>query len=67
MQPKPRAEIFRILCEECDILPSETLFVDDSEKNIRGAVDFGIQGYLFDKDVEKLRNTLITLLRKEDK
>ena len=51
---KPSAEIFDYLCRECDILPEETLFIDDSEKNIKGARDFGLLGYVFDGDAEKL-------------
>ena len=62
---KPSKEIFKILCDECNILPNETLFVDDSEKNIRGAIDFGIEGYLFDGNVERLKNTLTDLLSEE--
>ena len=52
---KPNREIFEHLCKECDILPNETLFVDDSEKNIKGAQNFGIKGYLFDGDVARLQ------------
>ena len=62
---KPSKEIFSILCSECNILPSETIFIDDSEKNIRGAINFGIEGYLFDGDVEKLRKNLIDKLKKD--
>ncbi len=64
---KPSREIFEHLCLECNIKPSETVFVDDSKKNIDGAEAFGICGYLFDGDVERLKNTLIKLLQKEDK
>ena len=59
---KPSAEIFDYLCRECDIEPRETLFIDDSEKNIKGACDFGILGYVFDGDVEKLSKYLDKLL-----
>lgn len=51
---KPDKKIFEYLCCECGILPEETLFIDDNEKNIKGAIDFGIRGYLFDGDAEKL-------------
>lgn len=53
---KPNEEIFEYLCKECNILPEETLFVDDSSKNIEGAKSFGINGYLFDGNVERLQN-----------
>ncbi len=52
---KPNRDMFEYLCEECNILPEETLFIDDSEKNIKGAQAFGIKGYLFDGDSKKLR------------
>ena len=51
---KPSREIFAYLCATCDILPDETLFVDDNPKNIAGAEAFGIHGYLFDGDVARL-------------
>ena len=59
---KPERGIFDYLCRECEIEPSETLFIDDSEKNIRGAEDFGIKGYLFDGDPNKLKKYLDDLL-----
>ncbi|MCQ2385470.1 MAG: HAD family phosphatase [Clostridia bacterium] len=51
---KPNPEIFRYVCRIFSLLPEETVFVDDSEKNIKGAESVGIKGYLFDGDVEKL-------------
>ena len=59
---KPQREIYQILCDECGILPEETLFIDDSPKNIEGAQAFGIQGYVFDGDVEKLKAYLKEML-----
>jgi len=59
---KPSANIFAHLCSECGIRAEESLFIDDSQKNIKGAADFGIHGYIFDGDVEKLRNFLIVTL-----
>lgn len=53
---KPNQEIFEYLCKKCNILPQETLFVDDNPKNIKGAVCFGINGYLFDGDVARLQD-----------
>ena len=52
---KPNREIFAHLCDKFDILPEETVFVDDSEKNINGAKEFGIDGYLFKKDPDNLK------------
>ena len=59
---KPNADMFAYACHTCGILPEETVFIDDSEKNIRGAEAFGIKGYLFDGDAEKLKAFLETIL-----
>ena len=63
---KPNADIFDHLCSTCDILPEETLFIDDNKKNIRGSEDFGIEGYLFDGDVDKLRKFLYNRILEEN-
>ena len=55
---KPSREIFEHLCRECGISPECAVFIDDSEKNIRGAEAFGIKGYLFDGDASALRKHL---------
>jgi len=52
---KPDHRIFDHICKKYSLNPAETLFVDDSEKNINASRAFGLQGYLFDGDVEKLR------------
>ena len=61
---KPSPEIFNLLCRECNILPEETLFIDDSEINIKGAESIGIHGYLFDGDAEKLKQYIDKILFK---
>lgn len=52
---KPNRDIYEYLCATCEILPAETLFVDDRAENIEGAGRAGISGYLFDGDVASLR------------
>ena len=59
---KPSREIFAHLCEVCELLPEETVFVDDNAANIAGAEAFGIKGYLFDGDAERLRKHLLLAL-----
>lgn len=59
---KPNRDIFEHLCAVCDILPAETVFVDDNTKNIAAANAFGITGYLFDGNVEKLKTYLDEIL-----
>ncbi len=60
---KPSADMYDYLCRTCDILPEESMFVDDNEKNIQGANAFGIHGYLFDGDVKRLRDYLYEILK----
>ena len=60
---KPNQEIFEHLCNEYNILPSETLFIDDLQKNIDGAKKCGINGYVFDGDVQKLERYIDELFQ----
>ena len=62
---KPNKAIFEFLCDKCNILPEETLFIDDSPNNIDGAKEIGINGYLFDGDAQRLKNYLDNLFTKE--
>lgn len=55
---KPSREIFRHVMDTYGLKEEDCIFIDDSEKNIRGAENAGIRGYLFDGDVRKLRDTL---------
>ena len=59
---KPDHRIFDHICKKYNLTPSETLFVDDSEKNINASIEFGLQGYLFDGDAEKLKVYLDRIL-----
>lgn len=40
---KPDAEIFEWVCTENQLLPAETLFIDDTEQHILGAQSIGLQ------------------------
>lgn len=62
---KPNREIFAHICEKFSLLPEETVFIDDSEKNIKGAEDFGIKGYLFKKDPDELKKWFDEILKSE--
>lgn len=44
---KPSKEIYNLLLEKYDIKAEETVFLDDSEKNIKGAIACGINGIVF--------------------
>ena len=52
---KPSREIFELLCNKFNLVPEETLFIDDSEINTQGAEAVGINTYLFDQNPEKLK------------
>ncbi len=60
---KPNADIFAHLCRVCEINKDETVFIDDSEKNVRGAEAFGIRAYRFDGDVPRLKAWLWDVLQ----
>ncbi len=55
---KPSKEIFNYLTEKYDINVDEAVFIDDNAENINGAQKIGIKGYLFDGDVQRLRESL---------
>lgn len=56
---KPDAPIYRLLCERYGLVAGECLFVDDMERNVVGAERAGMQGYLYDGDVEALRRHIL--------
>ena len=58
---KPSPEIFRFMLEKHGILPEETLFIDDSPKNIASAEALGIHGYLFDGNAKRLKEYILSL------
>jgi len=57
---KPDPEIYKLILERYDINPKTAIFIDDSEKNVKGAEACGIKGIHFKsgeqlkKDLEKL-------------
>jgi 2-haloacid dehalogenase len=44
---KPTAEIFAIVAQRFGVEPGETLFVDDAERNVEGALAAGFQAHRF--------------------
>ena len=44
---KPEPEIYREAVRRAGCAPSECLFIDDMEANVRGAVEAGLQGLLY--------------------
>ncbi len=56
---KPNEQIFRILLDRYSLKAEESIFIDDSQKNIEGAQRLGINTYLFDGDVSALEKHII--------
>lgn len=52
---KPGQEIFRHILTKYGLSARESLFIDDSKKNIDGAKGAGICTYLFDGNAQRLR------------
>lgn len=57
---KPSPEIFRRLLDRFDLDAAETLFIDDSERNVEGARSVGLHAHHF-TGAEGLRGTLVDL------
>ena len=45
---KPDPAIYQMLCEKCDLVPEESLFVDDNAANIESAKKFGLHAIRFE-------------------
>ncbi|MBN1381878.1 MAG: HAD family phosphatase [Deltaproteobacteria bacterium] len=58
---KPAPEIFQCLLEQYDLLPEETVFIDDTANNVQAAKSLGIRGIHY-KDHESFRSALNDLL-----
>lgn len=49
---KPDKEIFEQVLKENNLVPEETVFIDDSIQHVKGAGDCGINSYLLPKNME---------------
>ena len=56
---KPDAAIYRLFCERYGLEPATCLFIDDLERNVVGARRIGMQGYVYDGDVDALRRFIL--------
>ena len=52
---KPDQRIYQIVTERVDLTPEKIMFIDDQQKNVEAAREFGIHSYLY-KDKEMLIN-----------
>ncbi len=59
---KPDREIFELVLNEQDLIPENTLFIDDSIQHVEGALKSGIRAYHLDLKKEDLPD----LLRREN-
>ena len=59
---KPTKDIYNHILQKYSLIADETIFIDDNEKNIIGAENCGIKGYLFDGDADKLKNYIASKL-----
>ena len=57
---KPAPEIFELLATRFGLVPSETLFIDDSPANVRAAESVGLAGHVF-VDAPGLEAALVDL------
>ena len=53
---KPDAGIYRILLERYGLNADECLFIDDRADNVRGAVESGMNAYVFNNDFETVKS-----------
>lgn len=56
---KPTREIFEYIINKYQIKAEESIFIDDSDKNIKGSLNVGLHAHLFNGDIEELRHILI--------
>ena len=58
---KPDPAIFRLACGRFGIEPAESTFIDDTPINVEAAHYIGMRGFVFNDDVEVLREQLWAL------
>ena len=58
---KPSPEIYSVLLSRFSLKPEECIFIDDNSDNVLTAKKFGMAGYVFDGDANKLEETFEAL------
>ena len=58
---KPSEEIFQYLLKNLNLEKEEIIFIDDSEKNVKGAEDIGIKSFLF-KTLDQIKKEILNFL-----
>ena len=57
---KPDVEIFQFVLTENNLIPEETLFIDDSPQHLEGAKKLGIHTYWLDVERESITDLFLT-------
>ncbi len=60
---KPDREIYQMICNRMDVLPEESVFIDDKYEFVEGAREIGMKGVVFE-DVQQVKKELDILLNK---
>ncbi|HTU06181.1 MAG TPA: HAD-IA family hydrolase, partial [Trebonia sp.] len=60
---KPHPEIFQHVLDDQGVSAADVVFIDDRDRNVRGAEALGITGHLFTTPLE-LREFLVSLMRR---
>ena len=58
---KPRPEMYQYLFDTYSLNPKNCLFIDDRKENLVAATRFNMKTFLFDNNVNELRNYILTL------
>ena len=55
---KPQREIYEAFCNKFSVKAEECFFIDDMPQNIQGAKDYGMSGFVFNKNISALEEAL---------
>ena len=55
---KPQPEIYEAFCNKFKVKAEECFFIDDMPANIAGAKNYGMSGFVFQKDIKALETAL---------
>ncbi|MEO8150763.1 MAG: HAD family phosphatase [Bacteroidia bacterium] len=60
---KPDEEIFRYVIDDSNLVPGETIFIDDSPQHIKGALPTGLQAHHLDLNKDTVETLFFSLIR----
>ncbi len=55
---KPQPEIYEAFCNKFSLKAEECFFIDDMPENIKGAIEYGMSGFVYKKDISALEVAL---------